>query len=54
MVLDVRLTLLEIVNDFGLLIEFSNVHQALGELSSTSVDYLIAHNCLPPQVNRLL
>lgn len=46
--------LLEIIDDFCLLIELSYVHQALGKFSPTSVDYLVAHDCLSAQIHRLL
>lgn len=46
--------LLKVINDFGLLIKFSNIHQALGEFTSSGINYLITGYNLSAWVNRLL
>lgn len=46
--------LLEVVNDFGLLVQLPDVHHPLGELSASCVDDLVPEHHLPPGINRLL
>lgn len=46
--------LLKVVNDSGLFIKFSNVHQALGEFTSSGIDNLITRYSLSAWVKGLL
>lgn len=46
--IDLADVLLEVINNFGLLTQLSDVHQTFGEFTPPSIDDLIAHNHLPP------
>lgn len=46
--------LLKVINDFGLLIKLSNIHQALGEFTSSGIDDLITRYNLSAWINGLL
>lgn len=49
-----RELLLEVVDDLGLFVQLSYVHQPLGELPPTCVHSLVPHRHLPPGVHHLL
>lgn len=46
--------LLEVVDDFGLFVQLSDIHNPLGELPPSSVGHLVPHRHLPPGVDGLL
>lgn len=46
--------LLEVINNFGLLVQLSDVHHSLAKLSPPSVNHLVPHHHLSSGVNGLL
>jgi len=46
--------LLEVIDDFGLFVQLTDVHHPLGELPPTGVDHLVPHRHLPAGVDGLL